>query len=92
MKHLSMIAIVALAAVALADDISPERKAKGWLYIQGYKSYPHNYCRAVLTLDKDNEALCKSYKDYDSTHDKDAKDKYYICTKGWDCSAYVDPK
>jgi hypothetical protein len=95
MKHFSIVFIViAIGAMTLAraEDISPERKAKGWLYIQGYKGHPHFYCRAIVTIDKDNQALCNSYKDYDSTHDKDAKDKFYVCTKGWDCDSYVDPK
>jgi hypothetical protein len=76
-------------AAALADDwgLTAEQKAKAWIYVQGYKGHPKNYCSVIVTTEKDNAAICRERVDYDKAHDKDAAEKYYICQAGYDCDA-----
>ena len=81
------LSLAVLATVVQADEQMPQaNKQRSWLFGMGYKGHPYNYCQAVATLDKDNQAVCQSFRDYFSTHDKDRAEKFYTCSVGWDCN------
>jgi hypothetical protein len=88
---LTVAAVVTLAwsraeSESIGASLTPAQKARAWVYVQGYKGYPRNYCQVIVTHE-DNGVICNRYRTYDLANDKDRAQKWYVCKPTWDCES-----